>query len=734
MTDADIRARALEIKQANSKYSWENVSEKMIEQGYDEDAVNAVIAALEHEQRTVASPRPSQWADRPGNRGRENEKPGDRQCHKAPSPSAPFRFVALNDRVELATETERAPLDKPRSDGYCGQIEVIWTAETPLLIGQQPEPKAKTDVVVPMAFGEGNWVVPGASLRGMLRAVLEIITFGRLSRLNAHRRYGLRDFLHPDYAGENSRYPVGKVDQVHAGWLSLRKEPGEGDGKVKEIYSIASCGKRWSQILIEDNLDFGPRERWVKQGLEDKYRRFGMLGAGNLYDFEKTLRFSETEKHNNKEVVRIAPHGSIEGVLVFSDKIPGNGGRNGKKVEYVFHGPVDKELDLSDDSFRQFRRMYSKPAKNKSEPDGTWKKLQATLKAGKRVPVFYVGSLEQQDDNFAFGLTRLFKVPHRYSLGEIRARSKDHATRPIRTKDGVSNLDLVETLFGYVLEEDQFEGGDEQPRAIARKGKLAFSFGTIDRKTTPVKVGPVMTTVMMAPRPSFAPFYLAGRPLKDYSDDEARLAGRKRYLPRYPGGASCATIEPMLKRQIENIRNNTPNRAQGDNTKIQTKLRFLVPDQGRKEFSFTSTIRLHNVGREEIGAVLWALTHGGEQEKYRHMLGRAKPFGAGQIRVDRVALTLRANRPGAPAEPIADLSPFLEEFEARMGGKDWRDSQPIQDFLTCSRPGAVTDGLDYLPAPKEFSALRRAVQRIQGNTPVCHGFAEDRLLGPKPSR
>ncbi|MFD2233154.1 TIGR03986 family CRISPR-associated RAMP protein [Phaeospirillum tilakii] len=729
MTDADIRARALEIKQANPGFSWEDVFEKMVEQGYDEDQVNAVIAALEHEQRNVASPRPSQWADRPGNRGRENEKPGDRQCHKAPSPSAPFRFVALNDRVELATETERAPLDKPRSDGYCGRIEVTWTAETPLLIGQQ-EGKDESSVVVPMAFGEGNWVVPGASLRGMLRAVLEIITFGRLSHLNAHRRYGLRDFLHPDYAGENSRYPVGKVTEVKAGWLSLRKEPEENGEPIRDIYRITPC--QWSQILIEENEKFGDREQWVQLDLKDKYQKFGMLD-GDIYDFGKLFRFSSRVVHNNKDAVRIDPHGTIEGVLVFSDKIPGKGGKNGKKVEYVFHGPVGKEWKLSEDSFRQFRRMYSKPAKNKSEPDGTWKKLQATLKAGKRVPVFYVGSLEQQGDNFAFGLTRLFKVPHRYSLGEIRARSKDHATRPIRTKDGVSNLDLVETLFGYVLEGDQFEGGDEQPRSIARKGKVAFSFGTIDSKTTPVKVGPLMTTVMMAPRPSFAPFYLAG-PLKDYSDSEARLAGRKRYLPRYDGGASCTTIEPMLRRQIENIRNNTPNRAQGDNPNIQTRLRFLVPDQGRKEFSFTSTIRLHNVGREEIGAVLWALTHGGEQEKYRHMLGRAKPFGAGQIRVDRVALTLRANRPGAPAEPIADLSPFLKAFEARMGGNEWRDSQPIEDFLTCSRPGAVADGLDYLPAPEKFSALRRAVQRIKGNTPVCHGFAEDRLLAPKPSR
>jgi CRISPR-associated protein (TIGR03986 family) len=723
MTDDEIKARALGIKQANHDFSWENVFEKMVEQGHDEDQVNRVTTALENEERDEAPPRQAQRADRHGTGGRaRHETPVDRQCHKALSPSAPFRFVALNDRVELATAPELGPLDQPHPDGYCGRIEVTWTAETPLLIGQETE----SGVVVPMAFGEGNWVVPGASLRGMLRAVLEIITFGRLSRLNAHRRYGLRDFNHPDYAGENSRYPVGKVTEVKAGWLSRREAQGDESQEKKEVFSITPC--EWSQILIEKEWDSGKRDPWICWDLKDKYQKFLMYEAGNLYIFNKALTFSNSSDHNNKRTLKIDQDGSIEGVLVFSDRVPGTGGRNSKKVEYVFHDPVGTAWDLSEESLRQFRLMYSKPAKNKSEPDGTWKKLQETILAGRKVPVFYVGSLEDQENKFAFGLTRLFKVPHRFSVGEVLARTEAHASKPVRSESGVSNLDLVETLFGYVLEDDQFEGADEQHRSIARKGKLAFSFGTIDSNRTPVKESCIMSTVMMAPRPSFAPFYLAG-PLKDYSDDDARLAGRKRYLPRYPGGASCETIEPMLKRQIENIRNNTRNKNQGDNPKVQTNLRFLVPDQGRKEFSFTSTIRLHNVGREEIGAVLWALTHGRRQDEpkneCRHMLGRAKPFGAGQVRVDHVALTLRANRPGAPAEPIADLSPFLAAFEARMMERgEWRNSDPILDFLACSRPGEITEGLDYLPAPKEFSALRRAVQR---DTPVCH-----RLLAPRP--
>ena len=47
---------------------------------------------------------------------------------------------------------------------------------------------------------------------------------------------------------------------------------------------------------------------------------------------------------------------------------------------------------------------------------------------------------------------------------------------------------------------------------------------------------------------------------------------------------------------------------------------------------FSSRIRLHNVTAEEIGLVLYALGHGGDPKKpYRHQIGRAKPYGAGEV-------------------------------------------------------------------------------------------------------
>jgi hypothetical protein len=250
---------------------------------------------------------------------------------------------------------------------------------------------------------------------------------------------------------------------------------------------------------------------------------------------------------------------------------------------------------------------------------------------------------------------------------------------------------------------------------VARKGKLAFSFGKF---TTPVQRQQQPTvTVMMGPRASFAPFYLEGT-FKDYSDKNVRLAGRKRYLPRYRDKRELAwsDIQGRLKQQHEIA-------PPGD--KIRTALHFLEPVSGT-EIRFRSTIRLHNVTKAEIGAVLWALTHGGKSAEYRHMLGRAKAFGAGQIRVDAAHLSLRPNADHKAVQREADHWPFLEAFEQRMG-PGWRHSPSVTEFLACSQPGTLQD-LRYMEKPDPFSRLRKAVQLMVDGSPPCHRFRAPRLL------
>lgn len=690
MADADLVRRCIELKQGNVKLSWDDVFEKLLESGVDEDALDEAVAVARDRLGAVLPPQS------PPRRG----KAPDRRCGEAPNPpTAPFRFVALNDRVVRAGDDEATPLNVPKPHGWCGSITVDWVAETPLLVGEYD--KGSDAVVGPMHLGDGQWTIPGSSLRGMLRSVLENIALGRLSRFNGHHRYGLRNFDHPGYT-------LGKVGNIQAGWLYKLPEKTPDGG---ERYRIVPC--QWKKLEIGGLAPLSRGKKWAERELGDKYGLAAMR-HGDIYDFVSVQAFSRS---GDADTWIRDSRGPEHGVLVFSGKAPS---ADRKKVEYVFHGTGGPEFELTADAFDLFRRLNSVPGKNRLEPDGSWALLKPTVDAGKRIPVFYVGTPNGPD--FAFGLTRLFKVPHRYSVAEVAGRTPGHHKPRVRRQDGaflVDDADFVENLFGYVLEEDGFDfaGDGDRPKAAARKGRVAFSFAQF---TSPVRRdAEEVSTVMMAPRASFAPFYLQGR-VKDYSDPDVRLAGRKRYLPRYADPANARQdIYTRLRRQTEGVE---------ENGKIQTKLHFLIPEQGT-EIRFTSTIRLHNLTTAEIGGMLWALTHGGQSATCRHLLGRAKPFGAGQVRVDGLRMVLRPNdQPGkTESAGLAEITPYLQAFEHRMGGAQWRQSPTVTEFLACSRPQALA-GLEYMKGPKPFMALRRTVQCM--DTPVCPTFAAPRLLPP----
>ena len=117
---------------------------------------------------------------------------------------------------------------------------------------------------------------------------------------------------------------------------------------------------------------------------------------------------------------------------------------------------------------------------------------------------------------------------------------------------------------------------------------------------------------------------------------------------------------------------------------------------------FESCIRLFNVTAVELGAVLWALTFGGKPDKYRHMIGRAKSFGAGQVRVAAAKLCVEPNVTASPLIKTAagekwdqvapcenaENKPFLDAFEKHMRAHvaGWRELKTITEFLKASDP------------------------------------------------
>ncbi len=100
--------------------------------------------------------------------------------------SAPYSFVPLNKDVYIPDWYNKVSQDIPFEDGEDGIIEVKWRNVSPLII--RDASCEKTDVAqsvfVDLPDGTRRYFIPGSSFKGMLRNVLEIMSFGKFNKYN----------------------------------------------------------------------------------------------------------------------------------------------------------------------------------------------------------------------------------------------------------------------------------------------------------------------------------------------------------------------------------------------------------------------------------------------------------------------------------------------------------------------------------------------------------------------
>lgn len=106
---------------------------------------------------------------------------------------APFNFVPMSEKVVLPEWASLISQDIPFSDAKCGTISVEVTAITPVYVRNGHKPVTKEQMPSYKETEEfrsfskspdGNYFIPATSIKGELRHVLEIASFGRLNRIN----------------------------------------------------------------------------------------------------------------------------------------------------------------------------------------------------------------------------------------------------------------------------------------------------------------------------------------------------------------------------------------------------------------------------------------------------------------------------------------------------------------------------------------------------------------------
>jgi CRISPR-associated protein (TIGR03986 family) len=562
---------------------------------------------------------------------------------------SPYNFVPLATQVVCPEWGEQVSHDLPFRDGLSGELTFTLTAHAPLLVGgeQRKAGEGESGEVAFFRAPDGRYAIPGTSLKGMLRAVTEIATFSRL-RLLDDKRYGLRDISGRHVA---ESYAARVRNRVTPGFLQLNDE-----GRPE----IVPCSMaRLSHRDLE--AWWGERRPIFTAGkcraVAEKYRRWAELCRRHRLPNPHRVSCAVSDG----EVTALG-RGLVKGMPVLTGQVSDSthDGQRGRKYrDFLFYDPREAERfvlgEVDPRAWRDFLFIHGdEDGKRDMSWPGYWKQR---FWGREQVPVFYIRSAGR----LQIGLAFMPKLAGDYSIHDlVRHTSAEHLDD--------AGLDFATALFGRV--------GESADAAL--KGRVWVEPAFLDGEAKP-EAQPF--TILSGPKPTYFPNYVvqqAGndsrlRPRAQYATyietpgrPKPELRGWKRYPARPDGEVELQ--EPIGDQVV--------------NKKIQVRLHTL-PSGSR----FRGRLVLHNLKREELGALLWAMTFG-ERPDCRHGLGMGKPFGFGQVSLE-VSWRPEHLVPNDPAQGPSSREDCLAAFTAFMDKAlegSWADTPQIRALLAMADP------------------------------------------------
>lgn len=509
---------------------------------------------------------------------------------------APYNFVPLPEAILIAPASPFAGHDRLASDRLHGEITLEIRAETPLYTRCAHPPELGDAEVVRTPEKQEFYhhgdpsrpVIPGSSLRGMVRSLVEILSYSRITRRPERgeatrvvdRRLVYRAVAEPDTAdGKAYHQRFSPPERPKAGYLARDKrsagrvikpaqEPGGSSYVRVEIEHI-----RNAQIPPQPNT---VRDVWV-----------------------------EPSEAISKKISTEPGPGLVQGKLVQSGPI-GN-----RKKHTVVYAPEPRAAPIP-------------------IPHSVWERFQEDQEMQRGIdprvvevgdPVFYFA--EEGMVTF-LGPTLYFRVPHQRYTGDFI---------PAETSDAgeLNGLDLAESIFGTVN-----EGEREHDDSVtgAHRGRVSFDDARWRDEGRSLFLegagGRRWTAVLSAPKPTSYQHYLVQQIKRDdRAPLKRQLAGYSSATPDDSNGAPRRAALRGFKRywhRGEPSSNELTTGAPGAHPTQHTKVRPV-----RAGTTFEGRIRFENLTSFELGALLAAFEL---PRSCRHHLGMGKPLGMGTVRVD----------------------------------------------------------------------------------------------------
>ena len=586
---------------------------------------------------------------------------------------APYNFVPLPEAVFLARTAEQDTPPWKRFDEYIpgahtGWIDLTVKTETPLYIrGAQNEDTTSN----PNFFHHGDPnhpVIPGSSIRGMIRNLVEILSFGKMQWFTdkrlIYRAVGDTSSLGQQYRdrmlGPNQKklpkmlfeYPI---SQLRGGYL----EKNGLDWAIRPAREF--CGESFVHVDYSDCP-------WA--GRHDQ----GSYGVGDILPvFVKPVGRTQPKRSNSNLTLNLActnsvvandvaqPAGYEKGALVRSGHM-----RTGKHMHCVVY-----EKDPKAPLIPIPRSMWKLYVDDRDLTRGIpTRKLE---KAGD--PLFYLA--DGNGELVFFGPTMMFRVPYIH-------RIKDFVPVTIRNPQ---DRDLAETLFGTVdttpaikgrvyFEDAKWNGsggspfleGEERhliPKILSTPKPTAFQHYLVQ----PIVKPPKGTDLNGAddrltlhnwdqPEPGKYDFHNANGGCVA-TGTGSNIRGHKRYWHK-PG-----TTPEQVKDGGARFNRNGQGVQSRNNGRWQQSTQHTIIRPVKKGTVFKGRVRFENLSDLELGALLSALQL---PTSKRHHLGMGKPLGMGSVRIEAVLhITARTGKKSRYASLFANDGTFnLGELSAEQ--------------------------------------------------------------------
>lgn len=501
---------------------------------------------------------------------------------------APYNFVPFSKKVLEYNRDMLPDHDQIDPTLKTGRIYVTLTADTPVFVsdGNMAEPHFFRN-------SNGCFALPGSTIRGMVRANMQILGFGviRPGEDLEDRRIFFRNIA------DGRKNTGGELKKYYHSALAVKAI----EGPSGKTYSIPQNVRAGYLRKIGDKYQIQPVQgSWIKVSK----RTLDSVGMGDLHAKYIPVYYTAAEGYAKKVQVTNGPlpEGMKPGVLLCPGvDTRGDGTRIDQRTgqpKHPSHRYIFPEKDQSanlveikDEDVISYAADWE--SRKNTLAGGTQIKGKKVIydpdfwklpDSGEEKPVFYV----QHEGHTYFGMSLFLRIGYRFPLKDgLPQRHKDAAAQP-------GFLDYPHALLGYAEKENAY--------------RSRVSFGDFQAQGDPKEL-PLVQTILGSPKISYYPGYVVdGHHYNQAAENNTEQAGFQ-----------------LRGHKLYWLKNAEAKPAPADKPKMVSRMHPLPEGT-----AFSGIIRYKNLRPEELGLLLWSLRL---DDGCYQSVGMGKPYGYGRMKL-----------------------------------------------------------------------------------------------------